>query len=338
VADRPVAIEFVRLFVAHLRAIDVDPAPIALETGVLTRRGERAEPTVRHPVARAFCERAAEVARDPFLGVHVAAQRPRGSFGVVEFGMRASADIRGALAFLVRFAPLLRDATVTYSEGDRREVRVGFAVPGDPSGLGRQAHEYRVAALAALFRDLAGDAAEGLVTRAWLSHAAPQRTELLERAMAPRLRFGCGDNGLALATARLDVPLRTADAPLLAYLEQQATGALADAREMVVPTYIRNRLREMLRDGAPSLEALARALRMSPRTLQRRFQAGGASYQAFLDETRRELALRELEQTDAEVEAVGALCGFASARSFIRAFRRWTGKTPTAYRRRITAL
>jgi AraC-like DNA-binding protein len=105
-----------------------------------------------------------------------------------------------------------------------------------------------------------------------------------------------------------------------------------------VPTYIRARLGEMLRNGPPSLESLARTLRMSPRTLRRRFQAGGSSYYTFLDETRRELALRELEQTDVEVEAVATRCGFASARSFIRAFRRWTGKTPTAYRRRITAI
>jgi AraC-like DNA-binding protein len=338
VTDRPVSIELLRPFAAHLRAIGVDPVPVAVETGLLRRRGERAEATVLHPVARAFCERAAEAAHDPFLGVHVAAERPRGSFGVVEFGMRASADVRGALAFFVRFAPLLRDAMVTYSDADRREVRVGFAVPGDPSGLGRQVHEFRIAALAGLFRELAGDAGEAVVTRAWLSHAAPEDIEPLRRATAPRLRFGCRDDGLALATTRLNVALRTADAPLLAYLERQATDALAGAREIVVPTYIRARLREMLRNGAPSLEGLARALRMSPRTLQRRFQTGGSSYHGFLDETRRELALRQLEQTDIEVEALAALCGFASARSFIRAFRRWTRTTPTAYRRRITAL
>ncbi len=334
--ERPIATDFLRPFAAHLRALGVDPVPLAVRAGVLARRGDRPEPIVRHGVVRAFCELAAEAAGDPLLGVHVAKSRPRGSLGVVELGMRACDDVHGALGFFVRFSPLLRDATVSWAEADRRELRVGFSVPGDAAGLGRQGHAYKVAALAALVAELTDG--EARLARAWFSDAASRVDDELRAATAPELQFGRGDSGVALASDRLGARVRTADAPLFAYLERQAAEQLAGMRDAVVPTYIRERLRALLRAGEPGLEGLARSLRMSPRTLQRRFHDAGSSYHAFLDETRREIALRELEQTDVGVEALAAHLGFSSAGTFIRAFRRWTGTTPTAHRRRITGI
>lgn len=334
--ERPVAIEFLRPFAAVLRESGVDPVPIARESGIIARAGERAARLVGHVAVRRFCELAARTAGDPLFGVHVARARAPGSFGVLEFGMRAAANLGDAMAFFVRFAPLLRDATVTHADRDRGELRIGFAVPHDVGGLGRHAHEYKLAALAALVRDATGDARA--VRRAWFCHAAPSSVEPLAAAIAPALRFGCQSSGFAVAASKLAEPVRFADAPLHAYLEKQAAAALAASQDAIVPTYIRDRLRELLRSGEPGLEGLARALHMSPRTLQRRFQSAGSSYHAFVDDTRRELALGELEQSGRDVAAIAGRLGFSSARSFIRAFRRWTGTTPAQYRRRLSVL
>jgi AraC-like DNA-binding protein len=85
--------------------------------------------------------------------------------------------------------------------------------------------------------------------------------------------------------------------------------------------------------GAPSQNEVARALGMSPRALQRRLTIEETTYAALLDDTRRELALAYLREGRYSMTDIGYLLGFSGAASFTRAFRRWTGKTPSDYQR-----
>ncbi|MEJ6393125.1 AraC family transcriptional regulator ligand-binding domain-containing protein [Gymnodinialimonas sp. 2305UL16-5] len=82
------------------------------------------------------------------------------------------------------------------------------------------------------------------------------------------------------------------------------------------------------------LGAAANALHLTPRTLIRRLEADGTSFQAIKDGVRRDIAIRRLQVGDASIEAVAQDVGFASAASFHKAFLRWTGATPSSYRRR----
>ena len=78
----------------------------------------------------------------------------------------------------------------------------------------------------------------------------------------------------------------------------------------------------------------ARALNMTPRTLIRRLDAEGTSFQEIKDALRRDIAIRELQVGTQSIEAIAQDIGFASAASFHKAFQRWTGTTPSAYRRK----
>jgi AraC-like DNA-binding protein len=72
---------------------------------------------------------------------------------------------------------------------------------------------------------------------------------------------------------------------------------------------------------------------LSARTLHRRLAEAGTSFEKLLDETRRELAAEYVRRTDYSVGEVAYLLGFAETSSFNRAFRRWTGKSPSEFRR-----
>jgi len=86
-------------------------------------------------------------------------------------------------------------------------------------------------------------------------------------------------------------------------------------------------------EGAqPSLDEIARALRTSPRSLRRGLQQIGTSYQELLEEARRNRAEAWIRSTELTVEQIADKLGFASVRSFRRAFKRWTGLTPNAFR------
>ena len=85
--------------------------------------------------------------------------------------------------------------------------------------------------------------------------------------------------------------------------------------------------------GSPRLESIARTLAMSPRTLQRRLADDGVVFNDVLDEMRLRAAKRYLAKRDVAGAEVAYLLGFAEQSSFNHAFKRWTGQTPTEYRR-----
>ncbi|WP_439124421.1 AraC family transcriptional regulator ligand-binding domain-containing protein [Marivita sp.] len=87
---------------------------------------------------------------------------------------------------------------------------------------------------------------------------------------------------------------------------------------------------------AATLGQTAHALHMTPRTLIRRLDADGTSFQMIKDALRRDIAIRDLQIGQKSIEAIALGVGFSSAANFHRAFHRWTGSTPRSYRQRQT--
>ena len=82
-----------------------------------------------------------------------------------------------------------------------------------------------------------------------------------------------------------------------------------------------------------NLTAAAQAMHMTPRTLIRKLEADGTSFQAIKDALRRDIAIRHLQTSNLSVDTIALDIGFSSAASFHKAFQRWTGNTPSSYRR-----
>ncbi|MGH8697784.1 MAG: helix-turn-helix domain-containing protein, partial [Burkholderiales bacterium] len=143
---------------------------------------------------------------------------------------------------------------------------------------------------------------------------------------AERASVLCRREDLAqpLATANPDVALAN-ERVALEYLER------LDRTDIVAQ--VRRRILELLPSGPPTQAEIARGLALSPRTLHRRLAEAGTSFAELLDATRRELAGGYLQRTDYSIAEVAYLVGFAEVSSFNRAFRRWTGKSPSEVRR-----
>jgi len=84
--------------------------------------------------------------------------------------------------------------------------------------------------------------------------------------------------------------------------------------------------------GEFSEEDLASDLHMSRRSLQRRLAEADASYQSLVDDTRRDMALRYIEDPAKSATDITFLVGYSQQSAFTRAFRRWTGMSPSEYR------
>jgi AraC-like DNA-binding protein len=148
--------------------------------------------------------------------------------------------------------------------------------------------------------------------------------------------FGARRSTLVYAESALLQPMPSSDPRLALFLRQQAEARLKQSQSER-PTSLREqiglRLRAQLRTGKPNPSELARALRMSGRTLRRRLSATGCSYRELLDEARREEALRLMQAGELAVGEVAERLGFEDASAFARAFRRWTGVSPTRLKR-----
>jgi AraC-like DNA-binding protein len=89
--------------------------------------------------------------------------------------------------------------------------------------------------------------------------------------------------------------------------------------------------------GELSEEDSASDLHMSRRSLQRRLAEADKTYQSLVDDTRRDLALRHIQDPAKSATDITFLLGYSQQSAFTRAFRRWTGKSPSQYRSGLSA-
>lgn len=138
---------------------------------------------------------------------------------------------------------------------------------------------------------------------------------------------------LVFAAADATRPFLTSNEPLWAAFEPELRQRLADLEAAVTTS---RRVRAALLEGLPSglvaMRDIAQKLALSPRTLQRRVESEGTSFQQLLRETRQALARHYLEHTALPAAEISFLLGFDEPNSFFRAFRAWTGTTPDRVR------
>ncbi|KVE36072.1 AraC family transcriptional regulator [Burkholderia sp. BDU5] len=152
------------------------------------------------------------------------------------------------------------------------------------------------------------------------------------RDRLPRCHFDAPANQIRCEAALLDEPIKTANAQTAQMIVQQCEAELA---RLGYAESIVERVRNLLirgSDGYPSLDALARELHLSERTLKRKLSDYGTTYSALLDEIRLRDALRLLEGTQLTVEEIAVRVGYTDRANFSRAFRRWTGASPSSRR------
>ena len=163
--------------------------------------------------------------------------------------------------------------------------------------------------------------------------AAPPHAAVYPLLFPGPVHFGADQALLAFDAAYLALPLRRDERALQAMLQR--------ALQLIVRPYRRDRLlvqrvRELLRERPTELrsaEALAEALHVSVRTLHRQLREEGAALQSLKDEVRRDQAVALLQRTGRPVKQVAQDVGFDNERSFARAFRQWTGVSPSDFRR-----
>lgn len=159
--------------------------------------------------------------------------------------------------------------------------------------------------------------------------------KLLEAHFGCRAHFEAGRNALVFRRNDLERPFVTHNAELLAMLGSQLEQELrARESDESLADRVKATVKRLLAGQRPSIHTVAKRLGTSARTLQRRLTDGGATFQALVEEARRELAHHYLGQSALELGETAYLLGYENANSFFRAFQHWEGTSPGEWRRR----
>jgi len=252
--------------------------------------------------------------------------------GALGLALKTAPTVADALRRLVRYILVLSD-TLAYELTDSRSGQV-LALVGRPHHR-RGAALANECALAAVTTMIRRSAATRFVPReVSFRHAAPPTERHHRDFFGCAVRFGAERNGLQLETAALAQRMVLADEGLSAYLLGQLDD-LRSRRSEQSPSLVanvRSAIADALPDGQPNKSKIARRMGMSERSLHRRLAEHGDSFQALAEAARREAAESLLRSARHSLADVAFLTGFSDQSAFTRAFKRWTGMTPTAFR------
>ncbi len=326
------AIQNVRMVMAAAAARGVPPgkllAAIDLDPQTLIATDGRVPAEV---VLRAW-QAAGELSGDPAFGLSVVEHLSADYLGGFGFAIHASATLGGALKRLARFFPLVNQHAALELIEDGAVVRVRIAVHAEVPGPAlRHPAECLLAVILRIAQRTTGVTIRPAAVA--FRHPAPAELSAHHRVFGVVPRFDQPHHEIALDRAVLDLPNVAPDAGLVSLAERHLDRCADDLPAVETFTArVRRVLLEELQLGEPTLARLAARLRMSERTLQRRLGDSGTSMQALLDEVRCQISLRQLAESTRTIAEISYAVGFAEVRAFHRAFKRWTGSTPNAYR------
>ncbi len=274
------------------------------------------------------------LSNDPGIAIEIGLRSNLTKAGFIGYGLMSCSTLREAIELGRRFLPIqlpffkLEFAT----EGDMAVVTVKEVLP-----LLRLRHfaiENFLIEVSEIFRGLL------------LAHTKPDKYELLElyfdyaepdyfapyKARLPKLHFSQPANQFRFPARLLDKPIHTANPAMTQLVVQQGVSEMA--RLGLLEDWM-DRLQALLvcqQQRYPDLPALAAQLHMSERTLKRKLAERGLSFSSMLEEVMKRDAMTLLNDASLSVQDIAMRLGYQDRANFTRAFRRWTGQTPSDYR------
>jgi AraC-like DNA-binding protein len=267
---------------------------------------------------------------DPAFGLRAAQCWHPSTLGALGYAWLSSSTLRTGLKRLVRYWHIvIADVAVSLDETPE-----GVEFVHTPPKLDSTPDGIRGDIVMAIIHDMCrtnfGHAFRP--QRVAFRHAAPADARPYDTLFGCPVAFGADANRLRIGRAEADHPLPTGNRDVAAAHDRILVEQLARLDKANVVARFRASLLERMTSGEFAEEDIASDLHMSRRSLQRRLAEANAGYQSLVDDTRRDMALRYIEDPAKSATDITFLLGYSQQSVFTRAFRRWTGMSPSEYR------
>lgn len=277
---------------------------------------------IRNPHMRSFPIRAARYIKIP-------------DWHVLGIAAASAPTVGSGIELAVRYKPVWTRADIAFVERDvkRNVARIEY-FPIHGKSLGTYCHiEFSVATLVQLARDLAGTTVQPCSVE--FRHEAPPDIDEHQAFFNAPIHYRAHRDAVEFDLDTMSLPIATADSTV----EQLAVDYLQAVMQYHTPEnagleyQVFRAVEGCLAEGIPKIDTVAKLLGMSERTLQRRLRESGLSYYDIGDSARKDLACRLLTTTNSSLTDIALMIGFSETSAFSRAFKRWSGASPSAYRK-----
>lgn len=309
---------------------DIDPQRFAQQVGIGSIDVPSPKTRLAADLADNAFELAAQLIPDPAFALRAAECWHPGHLGTLGFAWLSSGSLRTGLKRLERYSKIIGQKAscrcVDVPQGLRFVLDHGR---GDRL-VGPILADFALSLFVGMCRVNFGPSL--MLESVALRRSPPADPTPYEKFFGTSVRFGAVEDGFTLPIHVADSPLPTSNHELATTFDAILTKQLSELNRADLMTRCQAYLLNELTSGEPSEINLASAMGMSSRTLQRKLADDGMTYRNLLEKTRYDLALRYLDDPARSVTDITFLLGFSEQSAFTRAFKRWNGKAPTAYR------
>ena len=305
-------------------------AGLSRQVRSLSSEGEARVPASDVPL---LLEKAAELLGEPRFGLMLGSSANPHRHGILSYLASTSDTLGGAWLQLCRYIGLLNEGIELSVLPAADEVAICLTPdPALPVGEGlRQLLSLASVTIVRASHDLTGGKAHPL--RVELACPTPMEPAFWSAAYQAPVVFSAPLSRLVYAAEDQTLSIISADSMLAAILSKHAEAALSQlGGQSSWSGRVRALIFDTLGKGSLGLPPAAKALLVSERSLQRRLQEEGTSFEKLYDEARHILALAYLRDRRLGISEVAWLLGYTELAAFYRAFKRWTGTTPLEHR------
>lgn len=289
------------------------------------------DPNQRIPASAAInlLEESAQLSGCETFGLRMAELRQLSDFGEVSLLLSHQRTLRDALQVIVQYRHLINDSLAIHIEEAGKTVIIREEVITDQPVRSRQASELAVAVMHRFCAALLGAHWHPISVN--FTHEAPADLTVHRRIFGCKLEFGSEFNGIVCPAADLDAANPLANEAMARHARRYLDSLQTEGEHSLVFD-VRKSIYLLLPMGRATIEQIAQTQGMNVRTLQRRLEEGGATFSELINEVRRDLVVRYLENPGYSLGRIADMLGYSMPSSFTRWFIAQFGMPPATWR------
>jgi AraC-like DNA-binding protein len=276
---------------------------------------------------------AVDLTKDPLFGIKVAGYWHPTSFHALGYSWMASGSLKEAMERAVRYSKVVSDLVQLTFEYVNGAYRLNIGVQSTDYKPVPESVDAAAAVFVHMTRLVYGDEIHPVLVT--LPRSKPTTAKEFSEFFNSPIEYEAQDTALFFIDEQVEKPLPTGNVELAHANDKIVKDYLSHLDRTHVAMQVKTKIVDLLSSGMVTEQDMASALNLSLRSLQRKLREEGTSYKEILEETRRDLAKKYIQNSRLSISEISFLLGFSEISNFSRAFKRWNGRAPSEFRAKL---
>lgn len=326
---RAISASYLNVIFDALEAKGVDTLPLKNKAAITDTLISSPDAFINADQYQILISEAIKASHDPALGLYIGKSLEVGTHGILSYAALGMPTVWECLKLGEEFARIRSPIIEVELSLEEEEAVIRF----DTCAFTDEVYQFVIEGAICAYYAILNLVLDNDVPTAQINvrYPTPIDSEAYQDQLGERVSFSCPKNEIRLPRATVDKALLTANPFIAKELEKHINELLKTMEEKSLAQKVKILLSNST-GAIPSQEGIAEHLNLSTRTLRRQLKEEETSYQSLLNESRRDLAINHLKNTDWSIEEIAYMLGFSSASHFSYAFKQWTGTAPKFFR------